>query len=107
MDANKKKILITVGVGAVLVAATIAVIVHVRRNRDIDATTQSMNNLLKKIRRKHPEVFEWWNTLPPQGQRTVEDTMTDEMLTFLNTELSKNKLSPEVLVVLRKAGYTG
>ena len=107
MDAQKKKLLIGIGVGAVVVAATISIIVYIRRHRDIDANTQSMNTLLNKVQRKHPEVFEWWTTLPVSSQRNIEDTMTDEMMTFLNTELSKNRLSPEVLEVLRGVGYTG
>jgi hypothetical protein len=107
MDAQKKKLLITIGVGAIAVAATISIIVYLRRRRDIEATTKNMNTLLNRVQRKHPEVFEWWTTLPVASQRTIEDTMTDEIMTFLNRELSKNKLSPEVLVVLRKVGYTG
>lgn len=107
MDAQKKKLLITIGVGAIAVAATISIVVYLRRRRDIEATTKNMNTLLNRVQRKHPEVFEWWTTLPVDSQRTIEDTMTDEMMTFLNRELSKNKLSPEVLVVLRKVGYTG
>jgi len=107
IDSSKKKIIISVVVAGLVLAGVIGTIAYVRNRREIEATTQSLNSLLKKVRKKHPKIFEWWNTLPPQSQRTIEDTMTTEMLTFLNTEFSKNKLSPKVLDVLRRVGYTG
>ena len=110
MTKGTKNILITTGVLIGVFGITAIVLNAIKNKKKPDpevVTAEGFNGIVLKAKRKHPSVYAWWDNLTPFQQSTVENTMTPELLIFLDEDFSNRTLSSTTMQLLRKAGYAG
>ena len=92
-------------VGGLVAGALIVAGIWKARQPNTADEIMGFGRVLEKTRRTHPEIYEWYNQLTTDQQMFIEEGMNPSLIQFLYKELSKKNLSPEVLELLRKAGY--
>lgn len=105
MDAKVKKILIVSSVALAVVVATIVIVNVVKNRRNPDDTPQGFNQIVERTKKKHPELYTWWESLTIEKKVIIENSMNAEILKYLSIELGKEKLSEEVKKDLAKYGF--
>jgi hypothetical protein len=105
MDKKKviKGIVITVIVAGLIFGAV--VVANRFKAKNVEDTAQGFNGIVERTKKKHPSLYAWWISLTTDKQIIIENSMNEQILTYLSVELAKNELSSDVKEKLAKYGY--